>query len=148
VLAALDSNFIIYAEDMFADPRREKALQLLEIIPVERIVVPVQAAGEVLNWLVRKARVPKALAAERTLGWLQRYTAQPTTERILIAAGDLISVHALQAWDAVILAAAAEAEADILLSEDMHHRFAWRGVTVVDPFRSESDPLLQKLSRK
>ena len=148
VLAALDSNFMIYAEDMFADPRRETALALLEIIPVERIVVPVQAAGEVLNWLVRKARVPKALAAERTLGWLQRYTAQPTTERILVAAGDLAATHDLQVWDAVILAAAAEAEADVLLSEDMHHRFAWRGVTVVNPFRGEPDSLLQKLSRR
>ena len=70
---------MIYAEDMFLDPRREKALALLKVIPANRIVIPVQSAGETLNWLVKKGKVPKPLASERIANWLELYIAQATT---------------------------------------------------------------------
>jgi predicted nucleic acid-binding protein len=136
---------MIYAEDMFLDPRREKALDLLRSIPPNRIVVPVQSAGETLNWLVKKAKVPKPLAAERIANWLERYNAQPTTLSVMSAARELLSNHNFQVWDSIILAAAAEASASILISEDMHDGFTWRGVTVVNPFLAAPSPLLSKL---
>lgn len=148
MLAALDSNFIIYAEDMFVDPRRKKALALLNDIPPDRILIPVQSAGETLNWLVKKGKVPKALAAERVAFWLDQYKSQPTTLPVMSAARELLSSHNFQVWDSVILAASAEAGADILLSEDMQHGFTWRGVTVVNPFLPEPSHLLQKLIKK
>ena len=145
MLAALDSNFMIYAEDMFVDPRRPMALTLLKKISPNIIIVPVQAAGETLNWLVKKGKVPKPLAAERVELWLERYRAQPTTVSVMAAARELLSHHQIQVWDSVILAAAVEAGADILLSEDMQDGFTWRGVTVVNPFLDTPSPLLQKL---
>jgi predicted nucleic acid-binding protein len=136
---------MIYAEDMFLDPRREKALELLRSIPPNRIVVPVQSAGETLIWLVKKAKVPKPLASERIANWLDRYIAQPTTLSVMSAARELLSNHNFQVWDSIILAAAAEASANILISEDMHDGFTWRGVTVVNPFLAAPSPLLSKL---
>lgn len=130
---------------MFQDPRREKTLALLELIPPNRIVIPMQSAGETLNWLVKKGKVPKTLASERIANWLELYLSQPTTLTVMIAARDLISNHDFQVWDSIILAAAAEASADILISEDMQDGFTWRGVTIVNPFLSEPSPLLQKL---
>lgn len=136
---------MIYAEDMFLDPRREKALELLKLIPPNRIVVPVQAAGETLNWLIKKGKVPKSLASERIANWLERYIAQPTTLSVMAAARELLSNHDFQVWDSIILAAANEASADILISEDMQDGFTWRGVTVVNPFLPEPSSLLHKL---
>lgn len=136
---------MIYAEDMFLDPRREKALALLKIIPANRIVIPVQSAGETLNWLVKKGKVPKPLASERIANWLELYIAQATTLSVMSAARELLSNHDFQLWDSVILAAAAEASSDILISEDMQDGFTWRGVTIVNPFHSELPPLLRKL---
>lgn len=130
---------------MFQDPRREKTLALLKLIPPNRIVIPMQSAGETLNWLVKKGKVPKTLASERIANWLELYLSQPTTLTVMIAARDLISNHDFQVWDSIILAAAAEASADILISEDMQDGFTWRGVTIVNPFLSEPSPLLQKL---
>ncbi|NJM29310.1 MAG: PIN domain-containing protein [Rhizobiales bacterium] len=146
--AALDSNFIIYAEDMFADARREQALQLLERIPAELIVIPVQAAGEVFNWLIRKGKVPKALAGERTVVWIERYRSQPTTADVLKAARELVGQHDFQVWDAVVLASAAEAGAGCLLSEDMQDGFKWRGVTVVNPFLDKPSPIISNLVKQ
>ena len=148
MLAALDSNFMIYAEDMFLDVRRTKALALLKEIPSSRILIPVQSAGETLHWLVKKGKVPKALAAERMGTWLDRYRALPTTMSVLSAARELLQNHDFQVWDSIIFAAAAESGADILLSEDMQDGFTWRGVTIVNPFLPEPSPLLQRLIKK
>ena len=41
-----------------------------------------------------------------------------------------------------MLAAAAEVGCRFVLSEDMHAGFAWRGLTVVDPFAAGLHPLL------
>ncbi|MDE2447214.1 MAG: PIN domain-containing protein [Alphaproteobacteria bacterium] len=145
MLAALDSNFMIYAEDMFGDPRRDQAIALLNLIPPNRIVIPVQAAGEALNWLIKKGKVPKALASQRIANWLELYASQPTSLAVVAAARELVSHHDFQVWDSVILAASAEASADILISEDMQDGFHWRGVTIVNPFRPKPSPHLQKL---
>jgi predicted nucleic acid-binding protein len=58
---------------------------------------------------------------------------------------DLNVDHKLQIWDALILAVAAEQHCRILLTEDMHAGFTWRGVTLVNPFAPEQDPLLEQL---
>ena len=60
----------------------------------------------------------------------------------MLAAMDLAADHDLSIWDAVILAAAADAGCRLLLSEDMQDGFAWRGLTVANPFADRRHPLL------
>ncbi len=55
---------------------------------------------------------------------------------------ELAGAHQLAIWDAVVLAAAAQASCDILLTEDLQDGFHWRGVTVVNPFAEPMSPLL------
>jgi predicted nucleic acid-binding protein len=148
VRAALDSNVLIYAEDMTADPRRMAAQNLLMATPSERIVIPVQVLGETLQWLIRKAKVPKQQAADRVLEWADQYETQATTFDVLKSARDLVAHNDFQFWDAIILSAAAEAGSDLLLSEDMQHGFQWRGVTVINPFLAETNSLLETLKTK
>ncbi len=57
----------------------------------------------------------------------------------------LAAHHHIQVCDAIIVAAAAEAGADLLLSEDLHDGFAWQGVTVTNPFRQTPDPRIAAL---
>ena len=142
---ALDSSIIIYAEDMFTDQRRNVALELLATMPAESLVLPLQATGEALNWLVRKGKVPKILAVTRMARWLESYNSQATTLDVLDGAYELIADHDFQVWDAVILSASSEAGATILLSEDMQDGFRWRGVTIVNPFAATPHPLLLKI---
>ena len=51
---------------------------------------------------------------------------------------ELSCSHQLFLWDAIMLATAAVAGCRVLLSEDMHPGFTWRGVTVRNPFASAS----------
>ena len=79
------------------------------------------------------------------MSWRDGYSAQPTTEQTMLAATDLATDHDLSIWDAVILAASAEAGCRLLLSEDMQNGFAWRGLTVTNPFATTPHPLLATL---
>jgi predicted nucleic acid-binding protein len=63
----------------------------------------------------------------------------------MVAAMDLAVDHQLSVGDAVILAAAAEAGCRLVLSEDLHEGFTWRGLTVVNPVASDLHPLLSAL---
>jgi predicted nucleic acid-binding protein len=58
----------------------------------------------------------------------------PVSASAFRQATSLVEHHEFQVWDAVILAASAEAGAAVLLSEDMQHGFHWSGVTIVNPF--------------
>ena len=66
-----------------------------------------------------------------------------TNQATMLQAIALATEHGLQIWNAVILAAAAEARASLLLSEDMQDGFTWRGVTVANPFATTPHPLLR-----
>lgn len=50
----------------------------------------------------------------------------------MVDAMDLASNHDLTIWDSVALAASAQAECRLLLSEDLQDGFTWRGVTVTN----------------
>jgi predicted nucleic acid-binding protein len=63
----------------------------------------------------------------------------------MVSAMDLAADHGLTIGDAVVLAASAEAECRLLLSEDLRDGFTWRGVTVANPFAVPVHPLLAAL---
>jgi predicted nucleic acid-binding protein len=143
VRIALDSNVMIYAEGLADDPRVDIAKHLIDRLPDRQVIVPCQCVAETLNWLVRKARVEKPIAAMRASRWTMRYHNQPTTQQVMLSAYELLASHNMQVFDAIILACASEAGAEILLTEDMHDGFSWRGVTVVNPFIEPKTQLLE-----
>lgn len=64
----------------------------------------------------------------------------------MLNAADLATDHTLRIWDAVVLAASAEAGCRLLLSEDhLQEGFTWRGVTVTNPFTGSPHALLSAL---
>ncbi len=105
-----------------------------------RVRVPVQVLGELHAVLVRKARWPGDKARAAVLAWHDAFATVGTTPDILRDAVELAAEHQLGTWDSVILAAAAASSCRYLLSEDMQPGFAWRGVTVADPFAPGRKP--------
>jgi predicted nucleic acid-binding protein len=124
---------------------KEAALHLLERLPVESIVLPVQALGELFNVLVRKAKRPAASARAAILSWRDAYPVIDTSSAVMLDATDLATYHAFRIWDAVVLSASAEAGCRLLLSEDLQDGFTWRGVTVTNPFAGAPHVLLDAL---
>ena len=118
------------------------ARELLAALPAGRIVVPVQVLGELFRVLVGKGGRSRAAARAAIMSWRDGYATPATTQATMLAAMDLAVDHDLSIWDAVILAAAADAGCRLLLSEDMHDAFTRRGLTVANPFAGERHPLL------
>ncbi|MGE3491307.1 MAG: PIN domain-containing protein [Vicinamibacterales bacterium] len=142
---AVDTNVLAYAEGVNGSQRRDEAIALMQALPPESTLVPVQALGELFTVLVRKARKPRADAAAAVLSWGDAFPLIETSNDVLLAATDLADAHQLSLWDAVMLSAAADARCRLLLSEDLQDGFTWRGVTVTNPFAPRRHPLLEAL---
>ena len=144
-MVALDTNILVYAEGLNGQPMKDRALQLLERLPEESTLVPVQALAELLFVLVRKAGRSRSSARQAVLGWGDTYPLIETSPSVLVTAMDLAVDHKLGVWDAVILSAAADARCRLLLSEDLQDGFTWSGVTVANPFKKQRHPILDRL---
>lgn len=139
---ALDSNILLYAEGVNGAEEARRARALIGRLEELPVAVPLQAIGEVHRVLVRKARQSPAEAAAAAQVWLDLYEVIPTLETTFALAVEVAAAHHLQIWDAIILAAAAEADCRLLLSEDMQDGFTYAGVTVANPFAEPLNPLL------
>jgi predicted nucleic acid-binding protein len=144
---ALDTTILAYAEGLGDEVRCRTALRLVEQLPVSDVVLPAQTLGKLSRVLTAKAERTPAQAREAVLGWADSFEVANSTWFAFQAALDLTVDHHLPMRDALILAIAAENHCRLLLSEDFHNGFTWRGVTVVDPFAAQRSPLLTGLLR-
>jgi len=142
---ALDTNVLAYAEGVNGAVMRDRALKLIQRLPPGAIVVPAQTLGELFNVLVRKAKRRPTRARDAVLSWRDAYAVMETSSAVIVNATDLAFAHGLTIWDSVVLAASAEAECRLLLSEDLQEGFTWRGVTVTNPFAATLHPMLAAL---
>ena len=142
---ALDTNVLAYAAGVNDVERRDRANRIMAAMDAVDIVLPSQVAGELFNVLTRKDRRSRAEAAEVVDEWIQALDLATYTPTTFSAALRLAHEHEFQIWDALILCTAAEAGCHLLLSEDMHEGFLYRGVTIANPFAEQLHPLLASL---
>lgn len=143
--AALDTNLLVYAEGFGDDARVGVTRQLLDQLSEADLVIPLQCLGELFRVLTGKAGRPAPQAQEAVLGWMDAYPVLDSNTAAWRGAMDLCVAHQLAGWDALVLNVAAEGGARLLLTEDLHPGFSWRGVRVVNPLVEPIDPLLRQL---
>ena len=146
---ALDTNILVYGEGVERAAKDvvkcAAAARMITALEDDLIVVARQTLAEFYRVLVRKDGQTPAEAAIRVRRWARRSHIVDTDAAVFEAALDLAIDHGVPIFDAVILAAAVEARCDLLLSEDFHDGFAWRGVVVTNPFGPAPDPRLARL---
>ena len=142
---ALDTNVLAYAEGLGDELRCNKAVQLISQLAAQDVILPAQTLGELTRVLMGKAKRTPSATRDAVLGWADSFEVADSTWPAFQAAFDLIADHQLPMWDALILAVAAENHCRLLLSEDFHPGFTWRGVTVFDPFGTQKSPLLAQV---
>jgi predicted nucleic acid-binding protein len=145
MLLALDTNILVYAEGVNGEPRQQMSLDLMAKLPRTSTFIPVQVLGELFRVLLSKSPLSPKAAQERIATWQASFSLIETSPAVLASAIELAVRHKLRIWDAVILAASAEAGCRLLLSEDLQDGFTWRGVTVVNPFAAKKNKLLAGL---
>jgi predicted nucleic acid-binding protein len=143
--AALDTNLLVYAEGFGDEARVGVTRQLLDQLSEADLVIPLQCLGELFRVLTGKAGRPAPQAQEAVLGWMDAYPVLDSNTAAWRGAMDLCVAHQLAGWDALVLNVAAEGGARLLLTEDLHPGFSWRGVRVVNPLVEPIDPLLRQL---
>ena len=142
VTLALDTNVLAYAEGTNGAALRKAALDLVERLPPESTMIPVQTLGELFAVLVRKAKRSPDIARLAVLSWGDSFPLIETSAAALQAAMDLVVDHRLGLWDAVIVSAAADAGCRLLLSQDLQDGWTWSGLTIVNPFSPTRHTLL------
>ena len=130
----LDTNVLVYADDLDAGPKRDRALNLVEEhVRARAMVVSTQVLQEFFVVVTRKLGVPADVARRKVelLASQEVITIQPTT---ILAAIDLHRLHSLSFWDALIVSAASLGGCTRLLSEDLQHGQVFNNVRIENPF--------------
>jgi len=142
---AVDTNILVYALALNDAARAETAQRLLARLEQQDFIIPAQVMGELMFVLLRRLHQAPATIADIVQNYRTVATIMSTQDTTLDGALAAFSAHSLSFWDAVVLATAAEAGCELLLSEDMQDGFVWRGVTVANPFAATPHPLLTAL---
>jgi predicted nucleic acid-binding protein len=132
---ALDTNILVYAEGVNGDDRAFRVRQYLDGCVGGDKVLPVQTPAELFNVLTRKAKWPFSRVRASVLAWRAACEVVDTTEAMLLEAMEIAQAHQCSLRDSLVLSAAAHARCRVLLSEDTHAGFSWRGVEIRNPIR-------------
>ena len=139
--AAFDTNILAYAcridrsEADFTKADQADALIGGLSDGGAQLFVAAQSLLELFEVLTRKGGWSRPEAAGVMERFAREFAVVPTDTAVLAKARIIAVEHHLRIFDATILAAAASVDCETLYSEDMHHGFAWQGVTILNPFR-------------
>jgi len=134
-VAFVDTNILIYAHDLDAGVKRERAMaKLRELWDSGTGRLSVQVLQEFYVNATQKLTTPvaRSIAREvvRTYGvWIHHATTVETVTR----ATELSELARISFWDALIVASAEEVDAEELLSEDLNDGQAIAGIKIVNP---------------
>ena len=135
VVAFVDTNILIYAHDLDAGVKRERAMaQLRELWDSGAGRLSIQVLQEFYVNATQKLTTPVARSTARevikTYGvWIHH----PTTVETITRATELAELARISFWDALIVASAEEVDAEEVLSEDLNDGQAIAGIKIVNP---------------
>lgn len=131
----LDTNVLVYAVDHDEPAKREVARALLADAQAQRFVLSAQVLGEFYVTVTRKlARPVEAGVAAAMVEQLGRLPVVALDGALVRSALALSRSAQLSYWDALVVAAAAAAGCERLLSEDLNDGQAIGALRVEDPF--------------
>lgn len=135
----VDANVLVYAFDASAKSKQVVAKDLIERLWDSGTgCVSVQVLQEFFVTVTRKVAKPLPVeeAADRVREFAAWKVFAPSSDDVL-AAIVIQQQSSLSFWDAMIVRAAAEAQCDVLWTEDLNDGQAIRGVRIRNPFRAE-----------
>lgn len=132
----LDTNILLYSLSTDIDEAHKRA-RAIELLDSSDVVISVQVLQEFYVQATRPSRLDPLdhdLATAFIRKW-RRFQVVETSVELLDTALDIAKRYRLSYWDAAILAAAAAANCDELMSEDLAHGSVLANVRIINPFR-------------
>ncbi|MFH2065203.1 MAG: PIN domain-containing protein [Pseudomonadota bacterium] len=134
--AFVDTNILVYAHDLDATGKRKIAQKTLSDLWENGTgTISIQVLHEFYVTVTRK--IPKPISIAIARGIIENYLTWPliiNDEKTMMHATEIEERYRLSFWDALILAAACRAKAEILLTEDLSHDQEIEGIRIVNPF--------------
>jgi predicted nucleic acid-binding protein len=131
----LDTNILVYADDLDAGDKNERALDIVERgVATGNAVVSTQVLQEYFVNATGKFGMDPDLAQRKVVFFTAMHVVRIGVEDIL-AAIDLHRLHQLSFWDALIVSCAAASGCRLVLTEDLQHGQVLAGVRIENPFR-------------
>jgi predicted nucleic acid-binding protein len=135
--AFVDTNVVVYAFDDDEPVKQEQAREVLAGSGDQVLVLSTQVLAEFYVTVTRKlARPLDSATARQAVAHLSDLPVVSTDADLVLAAIEVSRRHQLSLWDGLILQAAATADCNVVLTEDLSHGSVIGGVTVVNPFRA------------
>lgn len=130
--AAVDTNILLHLYDEQDQTKRLLAAEVLADNPV----VSAQVVSEFLNAIRRVAALSKTQALADAIRLFGPCPITPVSHSTMELAARLLACYDFQLFDAIIVAAALEADCTILYSADFQHNQLVEGrLQIVNPFR-------------
>lgn len=121
----IDTNVLVYAHDRDAGIKHDRAKQLIhDLSEKNRLTFSTQVLNEFYVSVTRPRRanpLPHEEASQIVRDLSAAYTVLPLTSAITIRALNVMPLHVLSFWDALIWAAAKEYGIATIYSEDFQH---------------------------
>ncbi len=132
----VDTNVLVYAHDLDAGSKREIAASVVQKLWDQEIgVISTQVLQEFYVNLTQK--IPKPLSPATARGIIENYFFWPVElndSNTILLASEIGERHILSFWDSLIIAAARNAKADKIFTEDLNHGQLIEGILIENPF--------------
>jgi predicted nucleic acid-binding protein len=131
----IDTNLLVYAHDVSAGAKHDRARQLIQTLWRDRSgVLSTQVLQELYVSLRKASRPLPAAEARQVVADYLRWEIVVNTEESVLEAVDIETRYRLSFWDALIVQAAVASGTERLYSEDLSHGQVYGTVRVVNPF--------------
>ena len=131
----VDTNILVYAHDLSAGERHTKASDVIESLwETETGVISTQVLQEFYVTVTRKIKNPLTPTEAREI--IRNYLAWPTQindPEMTIRASEIEEKHRLSFWDAMIVAAALQLQAQKIFTQDLNHGQIIEGILIENP---------------
>ncbi|MFO7761595.1 MAG: PIN domain-containing protein [Desulfobia sp.] len=131
----VDTNILLYAYDKDAGSKHEKANAIIKDLWLSGLgILSIQVLQEFYVNVTRKIPCPISPAQARSV--IETYS---TWEVVVSNSFTILKVSEIQEryqlsfWDSLIVAAASEADADKILTEDLNHNQVIEGIKIFNP---------------
>ena len=130
----VDTNVIVYSQDRKAGLKHETAVLTLEELLLGEIppCISVQILHETYSVLTKKGMPVRAI--DNLMEDLMQWQIVANTKEVFINGMKIQRRWKISIWDALIIAAAREAGAKQILSEDLTHHEIYDDIKVINPF--------------
>jgi predicted nucleic acid-binding protein len=148
VRSFIDTNLLIYADASDAAAKQTTAVELISAhLRAGSGVISTQVLHEYVNAALRKLVLPLDLLRSRVRLY-SRFEVVNASPAAVLHGLDLLALHQLSFWDALIVQAARDSGCVQLLTEDMQAGAVVAGVRIINPFAADAAPAPARAAAK